>query len=261
MGGCAASKLADEDAVRRCRDRRRLIKHAVGARHRLAAAHSDYLRSLLLVASSLSSFAAGEPLAVSSSSPSVLLPRPPLPRSPTPASASSDRRRRSFPPNPPSVSTEDCSSSAWNWEDYYPPSPPGSEFFAGEGVAGREAAQCGRDRFVSSSSSDIAGSDDEGADLESRTNFELRDSAAESEIRSSSAADGVAGMELVVSHRDLAEIMATVVESFNGAAAAGEPVSVLLETSRKQLDRSIGQLRSENEDQSRRILIPFFLLL
>lgn len=261
MGGCAASKLADEDAVRRCRDRRRLIKHAVGARHRLAAAHSDYLRSLLLVASSLSSFAAGEPLAVSSSSPSVLLPRPPLPRSPTPASASSDRRRRSFPPYPPSVSTEDCSSSAWNWEDYYPPSPPGSEFFDGEGMAGREAAQCGRDRFVSSSSSDIAGSDDEGADLESRTNFELRDSAAESEIRSSSAADGVVGMELVVRHRDLAEIMATVVESFNGAAAAGEPVSVLLETSRKQLDRSIGQLRSENEDQSRRILIPFFLLL
>ncbi|KAM0934250.1 hypothetical protein DsansV1_C32g0222061 [Dioscorea sansibarensis] len=92
--GCAASRLQNEDAVRRCKDRRRLIKEAVAARHHLAAAHSDYLRSLRLTGSSLSRFASGEPLPVASHTPHVLL--PPITSSPSSIAAPS-----SLPPPPP----------------------------------------------------------------------------------------------------------------------------------------------------------------
>ncbi|XP_060218978.1 nitrate regulatory gene2 protein-like [Lycium barbarum] len=71
--GCTASKLDNEDTVRRCKDRRRLMKEAVYARHHLASAHSDYCRSLRITGSALSSFAAGEPLSVSDHTPAVLL--------------------------------------------------------------------------------------------------------------------------------------------------------------------------------------------
>ncbi|KAL1190896.1 Nitrate regulatory gene2 protein [Cardamine amara subsp. amara] len=191
--GCAASKLDNEDAVRRCKDRRRLMKEAVYARHHLAAAHADYCRSLRLTGSALSSFAAGEPLSVSDQTPAVFLhPPPPLseqspakfppPRfSPSPApsvhpppppmspsvastkhssviSASSNRRRKQQPkPKLPHILSESSpsssprsersnfypnayqnstysatpshASSVWNWENFYPPSPPDSEFF------------------------------------------------------------------------------------------------------------------------------------
>ncbi|GJU57237.1 nitrate regulatory gene2 protein [Tanacetum coccineum] len=110
--GCTASKLGNEDTVRRCKDRRRLMKEAVYARHHLAAAHSDYLRSLKLTGSALSTFAAGEPLSVADQTPAVLLPTPssttPSPKPP--------------PPRSPSV-------TVWNWENFYPPSPPDSEYF------------------------------------------------------------------------------------------------------------------------------------
>ncbi|KAK8693391.1 hypothetical protein V6N13_070975 [Hibiscus sabdariffa] len=208
--GCTASKLDNEDTVRRCKDRRRLMKEAVHARHHLAAAHADYCRSLRAAGSALSTFAAGEPLSVSdetpavflhatapspqpttnlipprappSPSPSLHLPPPPPPLSPSPSSptiatsklphilsASSNpspapnrRRPRKVPPKLPHILSESspCSSpqssksgfsnnffptayqanstysatpsqasSVWNWENFYPPSPPDSEFF------------------------------------------------------------------------------------------------------------------------------------
>ncbi|XP_010692050.2 nitrate regulatory gene2 protein [Beta vulgaris subsp. vulgaris] len=72
--GCTASKLDNEDTVRRCKERRRLIKDAVFARHHLAAAHADYCRSLRITGVALSDFAAGQPLlVVSPSTPSVLI--------------------------------------------------------------------------------------------------------------------------------------------------------------------------------------------
>ena len=71
--GCAASKLENEDTVRRCKDRRRLMKEAVYARHHLAAAHSDYCRSLRLTGTALSTFASGEPLSVSDNTPAVFI--------------------------------------------------------------------------------------------------------------------------------------------------------------------------------------------
>ncbi|XVF22772.1 hypothetical protein REPUB_Repub12eG0199900 [Reevesia pubescens] len=94
--GCTASKLDNEDTVRRCKERRRLMKEAVHARYHLAAAHADYCRSLRVTGSALSSFAAGEPLSVSHETPAVLLhpatnpsPSPPpinpIPPSPSPS--------------------------------------------------------------------------------------------------------------------------------------------------------------------------------
>ncbi|KAG5043085.1 hypothetical protein JHK87_007000 [Glycine soja] len=71
--GCTASKLDNEETVRRCKERRRFMKDAVYARHHLAAAHSDYCRCLRLTGSALYTFAAGEPLAVSDDTPAVIL--------------------------------------------------------------------------------------------------------------------------------------------------------------------------------------------
>ncbi|KAK7277152.1 hypothetical protein RIF29_18303 [Crotalaria pallida] len=87
--GCAASKLDNEETVRRCKDRRRLMRDAVYARHHLATAHADYLRSLRLTGTALFTFAAGEPLSVSDNTPAVLLnpqqpPSPPPKPTPTP---------------------------------------------------------------------------------------------------------------------------------------------------------------------------------
>ncbi|XP_039008288.1 LOW QUALITY PROTEIN: nitrate regulatory gene2 protein-like [Hibiscus syriacus] len=209
--GCTASKLDNEDTVRRCKDRRRLMKEAVHARHHLAAAHADYCRSLRVAGSALSTFAAGEPLSVSDETPAVLIhpaapspptpinlipprdpsypsssssppPPPPPPLSPSPCSptiassklphilsassipspAPNRRRPRKVPPKLPHILSESspCSSpqssksgfsnnffptayqanstysntpsqasSVWNWENFYPPSPPDSEFF------------------------------------------------------------------------------------------------------------------------------------
>uniref|UniRef100_A0ACD5U4R0 Uncharacterized protein n=1 Tax=Avena sativa TaxID=4498 RepID=A0ACD5U4R0_AVESA len=193
--GCAASKVEQEDTVRRCKERRRNIKDAVAARQQLASAHADYLRSLRLTAAALSRFAQGHPsLAVSHNTAPVLLttaappalhapapgpgpaaassvassslpPPTPLPRHhpppqqqqhhqqqtqppPPPASVRLDRdprmRRLKVPHilsdssvaspaqssfrKPPVVGTP-SSSSAWDWENFYPPSPPDSEFF------------------------------------------------------------------------------------------------------------------------------------
>ncbi|RID70238.1 hypothetical protein BRARA_C02273 [Brassica rapa] len=186
--GCAASKLDNEDTVRRCKDRRRLMTESVRARHQLAAAHADYCRSLRLTGSALSSFAAGEPLAVSDQTPAVFLhtpsersssnfippspsvytPPPPAPPSvassntklpPIVTAPHSNRRRKQQQQQPklphilssPSSSersnfmptsfyptayqnstysaTPSQASSVWNWENFYPPSPPDSEFF------------------------------------------------------------------------------------------------------------------------------------
>lgn len=212
--GCTASKLDNEDTVRRCKERRRLMKEAVHARHHLAAAHADYCRSLRVTGSALSTFAAGEPLSVSDQTPAVLLhhpnptpahvfpappprvpdssspslhqhhPAPPPPLfspspapSPTiassklphilsasslPSTGSNRRRQRKFPQKLPHILSESSpssspnsnksgfsnnffptayqanstysntpsqTSSVWNWENFYPPSPPDSEFF------------------------------------------------------------------------------------------------------------------------------------
>ncbi|PPS03289.1 hypothetical protein GOBAR_AA17379 [Gossypium barbadense] len=150
--GCSASKLDNEDTVRRCRDRRRFMKEAVSARHHLAAAHADYCRSLRITGSALSSFAAvassklphilSAP-SISSPVPNRRRPRKLPPKLPhilsEPSPSSSPRSSKSgfsnnfFPTayqaNSTYSTTPSQASSVWNWENFYPPSPPDSEFF------------------------------------------------------------------------------------------------------------------------------------
>ncbi|XP_044501725.1 nitrate regulatory gene2 protein-like isoform X2 [Mangifera indica] len=189
--GCTASKLDNEDTVRRCKERRRLMKEAVFARHQLAASHADYCRSLRLTGTALCVFAAEEQIAVSDETPAVFIqppnptpqpstnhipprvtpspsptlhtPQPPPPQVantnlPNIVTASAKRRRKPPPklphilsessitstprsqmsnnfyptayrPNPTYSTTPSQASSVWNWENFYPPSPPDSEFF------------------------------------------------------------------------------------------------------------------------------------
>ncbi|KAJ6808210.1 putative MICOS complex subunit MIC60 [Iris pallida] len=166
--GCSSSKLENEDTVRRCRDRRRLMREAVQSRHHLASAHADYLRSLLYAASSLSRFSQGAgPLPVSLQTPPVVLlspaeqqqqpslspppPPPPPPASQSPFSPASTmppptppgnprRKHESSPPPPPTkplrssstyaaATPSQASSSVWDWDNFYPPSPPDSDYF------------------------------------------------------------------------------------------------------------------------------------
>ncbi|KAG5092799.1 hypothetical protein JHK82_051577 [Glycine max] len=135
--GCTASKLENEDTVRRCKERRRLMKEAVYARHHLAAAHSDYCRSLRLTGSALSTFSAGEPLSVSDHTPAVFLnnsqhhppppqhqpspspspPPPPLfnpspsPPPPPKLATTNPRRRKPPPPKLPHILSDSSPSS------------------------------------------------------------------------------------------------------------------------------------------------------
>ncbi|CAN4111857.1 unnamed protein product [Withania somnifera] len=110
--GCTGSKLDNEDTVRRCKDRRRLMKEAVYARHHLAAAHSDYCRSLRITGSALSTFAAGEPLSVSDHTPAVLL------------RTSSSTTTVRTPPPPPPIRIPSPSPSP----SLHPPPPPPPPF-------------------------------------------------------------------------------------------------------------------------------------
>ncbi|XP_075519263.1 nitrate regulatory gene2 protein-like [Primulina tabacum] len=111
--GCTASKLDNEDTVRRCKERRRLIKESVYARHHLAAAHSDYCRSLRLTGSVLVAFASGEPLSVSHHTPAVLL------RTPAAAAASTVKPPAFIPPTDDHIPSPSASRSSPP-----PPSPP-----------------------------------------------------------------------------------------------------------------------------------------
>ncbi|KAG5251363.1 protein virilizer [Salix suchowensis] len=104
--GCTASKLDNEDTVRRCKERRRLMKEAVYARHNLAAAHAEYCRSLRLTGSALCTFAAGESLSVSDQTPAVFLhpsstSTPPPRTNPIPPRVPPSPSLHSPPPPPP----------------------------------------------------------------------------------------------------------------------------------------------------------------
>ncbi|KAH6789607.1 bZIP domain class transcription factor [Perilla frutescens var. frutescens] len=114
--GCTASKLDNEDTVRRCKERRRLMKEAVYARHHLAAAHADYCRSLRITGSALVTFASGEPLSVSQHAPAVLL------RTPSSSAAAAKPKPPSFIPAPRHHSH--APSPAPSASLHHPPPPP-----------------------------------------------------------------------------------------------------------------------------------------
>ncbi|KAF0922929.1 hypothetical protein E2562_002166 [Oryza meyeriana var. granulata] len=58
--GCAQSRIENEEAVARCKERRQWMKAAVAARNAFAAAHSAYAMSLRDTGAALSEFAHGE---------------------------------------------------------------------------------------------------------------------------------------------------------------------------------------------------------
>lgn len=58
--GCAQSKIDNEEAVARSKDRRNLMKDAVSARNAFASGHSGYSFALKNVGAALSDFAHGE---------------------------------------------------------------------------------------------------------------------------------------------------------------------------------------------------------
>ncbi|CAH2039400.1 unnamed protein product [Thlaspi arvense] len=296
--GCTASKLDSEDTVRRCKERRRFMKDAVYARHHLAAAHSDYCRSLRLTGSALSSFASGESLVVSENTPAVFLrpsnddaprvpsrkphphdlprrrkPSHPQPRLPhilsesspscSPVSERSNLTSRSFYPTAQQYSRSPSqASSAWNWENFYPPSPPDSEFFErkarhkqpppSHAETDREEVHCSEwgddhDRFTATTSSDGDGDRETNASrsgLESHAPAEPVNQHHEHGIANADEATTCSGM--VVRHKDLKEILDAVQHYFDKAASAGDQVSAMLEMGRAELDRSFGKLRSRS---------------
>ncbi|XP_039041291.1 nitrate regulatory gene2 protein-like [Hibiscus syriacus] len=127
------------------------MKEAVHTRHHLASAHADYCRSLCVTGSALTSFAASKPLSVSNETPAVLLDPSPPPTNPTPLRVPPSPSPSLHPPPPPPyllplpllwlpiptayqanstyLDSPSQVSSIWNWENFYPPSPPYSEFF------------------------------------------------------------------------------------------------------------------------------------
>ncbi|CAK9324624.1 unnamed protein product [Citrullus colocynthis] len=58
--GCSQSKIENEEAIARCKDRKIHMKDAVAARNAFAAAHSAYVMSLKNTGASLSDYAHGE---------------------------------------------------------------------------------------------------------------------------------------------------------------------------------------------------------
>ncbi|KAL2904773.1 Nitrate regulatory gene2 protein [Bienertia sinuspersici] len=70
--GCSQSKIENEEAVSRCKERKAFMKSAVSARNAFAAAHCSYAMSLKNAGAALSDFAQGEvanPLSLSSVGP------------------------------------------------------------------------------------------------------------------------------------------------------------------------------------------------
>ncbi|CAN1145716.1 Protein ALTERED PHOSPHATE STARVATION RESPONSE 1, partial [Linum perenne] len=158
--GCIASRIEEEERVRICRERRKLMKQMVGFRAEFADSLLSYLRSLRNTGVTLGQFTESESLEAAESSSasygllglpsSPLLPLPPSPPPPpfSPDSRKSntdtsnnnpkeeeenqgaqeesitvdqgDRRRSNTPPPPP-----ESSSSSWNC--YWDPFEPNSE--------------------------------------------------------------------------------------------------------------------------------------
>ncbi|KAK9142475.1 hypothetical protein Syun_011875 [Stephania yunnanensis] len=58
--GCTQSKIENEEAVSRCKDRKQLMKDAVATRNAFAAAHSAYSMALKNTGAALSDYAPGE---------------------------------------------------------------------------------------------------------------------------------------------------------------------------------------------------------
>ncbi|CAN6232703.1 unnamed protein product [Urochloa humidicola] len=90
-----AARAAAREHTKRCRERRRLMREAVRLRRHLASSHAAYLRSLRVVASTLTRFALGEPLPVSDHTPPAVIAHRPVvaPSSPPPLLRAIEQRQ------------------------------------------------------------------------------------------------------------------------------------------------------------------------
>ncbi|OMO54120.1 hypothetical protein CCACVL1_28045 [Corchorus capsularis] len=95
--GCSQSKIENEEAVTRCKERKQFMKDAVAARNAFAAAHSAYAMSLKNTGAALSDYAHGEVQNTNLPPGSSVVVGPPLPpQPPLPVD-------KLFPPPPPPV--------------------------------------------------------------------------------------------------------------------------------------------------------------
>lgn len=253
--GCTASQLMNEDTVSRCKQRRSLMKRAVQARHHLAAAHSDYLRSLRNTGSAFTNFSSFLSISIVQSdqcfSPVVLRSYPPPPlstpttntvSSPPQTNNSKEEKKSTFA----SKTTSRSSSSVWNWEEYYPPSPPGSDFFDGLD-ARREKEHIDHHLSVPDEDDDSEEEEEEVGsffDRYSRTTcsskmtspmssefLNMKRSKATPPPVSEFKGEEAGMMQAAFRHRNLKEVAAALEENFVKAACAGRGFLDLLNAS------------------------------
>ncbi|XP_072955174.1 protein ALTERED PHOSPHATE STARVATION RESPONSE 1 [Typha angustifolia] len=90
--GCVHSRVENEESVRRCKERRRLMKQLLSRRAELAAAHMAYLQSLRNTGATLRQFTDVESMIPGNPPPDLTLPPSPPPPPPPPPP---------LPPSPP----------------------------------------------------------------------------------------------------------------------------------------------------------------
>ncbi|KAJ6715221.1 hypothetical protein OIU85_026700 [Salix viminalis] len=99
--GCNQSKIENEEAVSRCKDRKHFMKEAVSNRNAFAAAHSSYAMSLKNAGAALNDYAQGEFPSLSSPSPSSAAAATAAPPPPPPSSVLPPPPSSVLPPPPP----------------------------------------------------------------------------------------------------------------------------------------------------------------
>uniref|UniRef100_A0A6N2KMX8 DUF632 domain-containing protein n=1 Tax=Salix viminalis TaxID=40686 RepID=A0A6N2KMX8_SALVM len=99
--GCNQSKIENEEAVSRCKDRKHFMKEAVSNRNAFAAAHSSYAMSLKNAGAALNDYAQGEFPSLSSPSPSSSAAATAAPPPPPPSSVLPPPPSSVLPPPPP----------------------------------------------------------------------------------------------------------------------------------------------------------------
>ncbi|KAJ0975716.1 hypothetical protein J5N97_017681 [Dioscorea zingiberensis] len=273
--GCVHSRVENEEAVRRCKERRRLMKQLLSCRAELAAAHMAYLQSLRNTGATLRQFTEAESVAPVSSPLHLVLPPspppppppppPPLPPSPPPPPFSPDERKGGatlekssivegstddeddddeldldscMPPMPP------LHGSAWDFLDPFGP-PSSSTSSSPVPVRKDEGAvlQAGEEENWAETNTEFAEDEEE---VDAVRNVVLNPMKEKSLMRdladdTSSVVSGFTrdtDMAVVVwrSKKTLLGIVKELDDYFLKAAAGGKDLAVLLDSNRRRLD-------------------------
>ncbi|XP_008799874.2 protein ROLLING AND ERECT LEAF 2-like [Phoenix dactylifera] len=124
--GCAQSRVDNEEAVTRCRERKQWMKEAVTARNAFAAAHSAYAVSLKNTGAALSEFGQGEVAAIHTSTAAAGTVGHHSAAASTSAAASVQPPVDTLPPPPPPL--PDFSPSPLQRSISMPDIPPSEKF-------------------------------------------------------------------------------------------------------------------------------------